>query len=146
MPPCSVGANQPDEFYDTTLPASDMVPGPFSQPPDPTQKIFFNQSYEATGSKHAHPKYGGDNRNTKTVDFNAIIGRAKEGSGGSFLSNEIFYRVAHRRETLSSSTLTGHLHVPAVEFAKKDYPSLDNIDDIITEVEDLLKRWLDSLP
>lgn len=36
------------------------------------------------------------------------------GSGGAYLSNEIYYRIALMRERLGSSASTGHIHVPIV--------------------------------
>ncbi|MEN3336174.1 MAG: hypothetical protein V7641_5539 [Blastocatellia bacterium] len=36
-----------------------------------------------------------------------------EGSGGNYLSNEIFYRVASRRDATRPALPTGHLHVPS---------------------------------
>lgn len=35
----------------------------------------------------------------------------KSGSGGSYLSNEIFYRVARLRDLLLSTVKTGHFHL-----------------------------------
>ena len=37
--------------------------------------------------------------------------KSVSGSGGSYLSNEIFYRVSFLREQNSSGKLTGHIHV-----------------------------------
>jgi hypothetical protein len=38
-----------------------------------------------------------------------------EGSGGAYLSNEIFYRVARMRQQLQPKLPTGHLHIPVME-------------------------------
>ncbi len=71
-----------------------------------------------------------NNYNTKTLQ--PPTEKMVEGSGGDFLSNEIFYRVAYLRGT--SPLKTGHIHVP-----KKASPAH------ISTFEILLKRLLDTL-
>jgi pyrrolidone-carboxylate peptidase len=39
-----------------------------------------------------------------------------EGSGSSFLSNEVFYRTALKRNSLRPTLASGHLHVPSTNF------------------------------
>ena len=51
----------------------------------------------------------------KTIGFPPYTAKAVEGSGGGYLSNEIFYRVALLREKENPDTPTGHLHVPLFE-------------------------------
>jgi len=133
-----------NEFYETTLPAGVMVPGPFQTPPDDEQKLFFDQSFRSTTASFRAASEAvapGENTNTPTGTLAGITGTALDGSGGSYLSNEIFYRIARERQKPpASTTLTGHLHVPSPAAAKV------GIADVIAEVENLIKRWLDSLP
>jgi pyrrolidone-carboxylate peptidase len=138
-------------FYETNLPVVPFVTGPFGQgpfqtPPDDDQRVFFDQSFQSANPPQSFPNGSsptappGANANTPAYALNTITGEAVEGSGGSYLSNEIFYRVAQRRVALSSTTLTGHVHVPSPKVAKMD------IAEVIGEVENMIKRFLDSLP
>jgi pyrrolidone-carboxylate peptidase len=141
--PEQVGTGTLPAFYETTLPVAVMVPGPFATPPAASQRVFFNESYEAESpaSSHGHPADGVTaNGNTATFALSTVTGTAVEGSGGSFLSNEIFYRVAHRRQTLASTTLAGHVHVAAPQYAGID------MDAVVAQVREMIERWLASLP
>jgi pyrrolidone-carboxylate peptidase len=42
-----------------------------------------------------------------------------EGSGGNYLSNEIFYRVARMRTVNNRKLQTGHLHLPLIQYYDK---------------------------
>jgi hypothetical protein len=132
-PPSKVGGAGYAEFYETTLPADKMVPGPFNDVN--TQRIFFDQSYKDSIGEESHPKDLGSNKNVP--DVVAPTGNAEEGSGGNYLSNEIFYRTAYRRTKLGSSTLTGHFHIPGPQQSNM------RIEDIIDEVRQLIARGLD---
>ena len=55
-------------------------------------------------------------------------GQMYEASGGDYLSNEIFYRVARMRQQLRPSLATGHLHTPVIGSAR-DRNGLDMGDD-----------------
>ena len=131
-----------DEFYEATLPVSAMVPGPFGALSG--QQVFYDQSYVAVDpvSFERHPKKLGynDNMPKPGLTLSSIKGRAFRGSGGDYLSNEIFYRISRLRdEVVGSSALTGHFHIPAVKYAGV------GIEKIIDEVEELIKKWLASL-
>ncbi len=68
-------------------------------------------------------------------------GAAISGSGGSYLSNEIFYRSRLLQENIGGKTLNikiGHLHVPAV--AKNRSQA-----DIIQKVKDIIIKALPSI-
>jgi pyrrolidone-carboxylate peptidase len=123
-----------DAFYETTLPP-EMVPGPFLGPPD--QRIYFDESYESEDGSHPHPSAGGRNDHVQTFPLADISGAAREGSAGNDLSNEIFYRVAHRREELGSATRTGHLQVPGSDM---------DIQELIRLTEEMLERAVNLLP
>ena len=147
FPPRQLGANTTHPaFLETTLPVIQFVPGPFTSPPDDDQRVFFDQSFKSENPAQSFKGASdptapaGANANTPAHALNTITGQALEGSGGSYLSNEIFYRVAHRRVTLASTTLTGHVHIPAPATAKT------GIADVIGEVENMIERFLDSLP
>lgn len=67
------------------------------------------------------------------------------GSGGDYLSNEIFYRVSLLREQYNSTLKTGHLHLPIIQ----SYPALFfSLQKTRTEVENtkiILQDALDGL-
>jgi Subtilase family len=137
QPPKQIGGDATYlPFFETTLKHDAMVLMP---PPNP-QLVFFDQGYTCkspTGGPDIvvdHPGSTNTNRATQAPP----AGEAVRGSGGSYLSNEIFYRIAHRRETLQSKTLTGHFHVPSTKASGLP------IDKIIDEVRNLITRWLDN--
>lgn len=66
--------------------------------------------------------------------------KAVKGSGGDYLSNEIFYRVAFLREKYNSNLKTGHIHL---NFHKGD--ANENREDMLTMIEDAIKRTLSNL-
>ena len=134
------------EFYETTLPPAVVIPGPFRTPPDDEQRLFFDQSYE-TDAPATYPRASdpgappGGNANAPAFALAGIMGKAKKGSGGDSLSNEIFYRIAQQREQMPvSTTVTGHFHIPSPAAAKV------GIADVIAEVESVITRWLASVP
>lgn len=61
------------------------------------------------------------------------------GPGGSYLSNEIFYRIARRRDQLSSGVKTGHFHIPNPTHAGKSKA------EILTIVSNAISRALQGL-
>ncbi|WP_284463814.1 hypothetical protein [Chryseobacterium sp.] len=110
--------NEGKEFYETTLPYKKIVPNKNNI--TDVFWIYLNQTYNSY--------HGGDN--DKTTE--GVILRSKlldlqkqksyEGSGGDYLSNEIFYRVAKLRTELYSTLPTGHLHIPLTQFGS-DIPA-----------------------
>lgn len=60
------------------------------------------------------------------------------GSGGNYLSNEIFYRVARARGT--NSVKTGHFHVAEPNIGSNPFTAID----IINEVKNAIKRCLSN--
>jgi len=44
--------------------------------------------------------------------------KAKQGSGGEFLSNEIYYRVSRLRDKHNKNLPTGHFHIPLIQASK----------------------------
>lgn len=151
--PIGAGASW-DEFYETELPSQAMMSGVNLTLP-PGQVVYYDQSYKSTGGSGGsqevkHPTVTGA-PNFKTdapgVTLASIEGSALRGSGGTYLSNEIFYRVARLREeppagiTSPSSVPTGHLHIPGIPQAGPG----KTIEDVLTQTKDLLARGLDGL-
>jgi len=128
-----VGDGSYKEFYETTLPAKEMVEGPFTG--TSSQRIYYDQSYVSAGSQVGHP--GSINSNVN--DSSKPVGDVSAGSGGNYLSNEIFYRTAYLREKAGNTTKTGHFHIPSTE------KSRIGIDEIINEVRELIGRGLKAL-
>ena len=122
-------------FYETTLPVAAMVSGPFVGPPE--QDVYFKQSYQSDSSCALSPRDGGVNANRPEVSPPEDGARAVRGSGGDYLSNEIFYRVAHRRELTGSPARTGHLHIPATAGL--------STAQMVERVRELLERCVGAL-
>jgi DNA-binding transcriptional regulator YiaG/pyrrolidone-carboxylate peptidase len=73
--------------------------------------------------------------------FDQPNGTSLEGSGGSYLSNEIFYRSARERDDGTRKTLaSGHLHLPFVSPAN----SWDR-DGMISGVKEALRKLLNNV-
>jgi pyrrolidone-carboxylate peptidase len=114
-------------YLETTLPYNhpDVLwrdrkvigPSPATAPADTF--LVLNQSYKLlsyTGTAEDPGKYRADpvpgteaSYLPKEKPNNEEVGR---GSGGSYLSNEIFYRTANVRRVVRPQLATGHLHVP----------------------------------
>ena len=60
------------------------------------------------------------------------------GSGGSFLSNEIFYRMSLLRNNCNPTLKSGHLHVPVLF-------DVFNIEKVLSETTKLLEYALKKL-
>jgi transcriptional regulator with XRE-family HTH domain/pyrrolidone-carboxylate peptidase len=123
--PTLSGTSQAEEFYESTLPyadvitsASETLSGPKGAIPFVLDQGFEIQNADTTDPKQFHPSpESGDQDKThwftKTND-QPLAGRPLvEGSGGSYLSNEIFYRTARARAHTRPSLKSGHLHVPS---------------------------------
>lgn len=64
-------------------------------------------------------------------------GASLEGSGFSYLSNEIFYRISRARDSAQRSLFSGHLHLPLIK------PNLPwSRPNLISGVKEALKRFL----
>lgn len=130
-------------FFETTLPVPQIVP---LTPGHPTQEVFYNQHFKAASNDQAFPVEPRGITNFPALNQNINIGpvpsgASADGSGGKYLSNEIFYRVARLREALSSTTKTGHLHIPDRNHAN---PAKTDAQ-IIQVVRDAIQRSLTAL-
>ena len=63
------------------------------------------------------------------------------GSGGNFISNEIFYRAALLRNNNRPSLASGHLHIPSTNDKTQA-----NGQKLINGVKEALRRLVDALP
>jgi len=100
-----------EEFYETTLPYQKMVPN--KNDPKDTFEIYFNQTYGAKSSSDTKKNEQGIKLREKLEYIEKQ--KSLEGSGGAYLSNEIFYRVAKLRAESRPNLPTGHLHVPLTQ-------------------------------
>lgn len=141
-----IGLNTWSFLIETTLPIQQLVQGPFNNPQ--TQLIFYDQSYgyypTDDGIKRVmlvkHPINGGPNTNTNSFSSSGITKSDIEiGSGGDYLSNEIFYRVGQKRNEINANKFTGHIHIPGTE-----YSGLTIIQTIET-IKEMIKSCLGSL-
>ncbi len=67
------------------------------------------------------------------------------GSGGDYLSNEIFYRVSLLREQYNSTLKTGHLHLPIIQYYQAPFFSLQKTRIEVENTKILLQYALKNL-
>lgn len=120
-----------DEYFESTLPyefviTSDLLTRRLPDPESPTDQLPFvmNQSYRlanytggtSAGSFRDLPDANSPDGYTKLVNESPFPNRPlQRGSGGNFLSNEIFYRTSRVRSQIRPLLPTGHFHIPPVE-------------------------------
>lgn len=153
--PSNVGAGA--EYIESTLPyelvitsdkATRLLPAPQSGPPFPrTIPFVLNQSYWVLGAAQAvvrgkrrlDPTNVDDKETYEKQEEPEALAPLFEGSGGNYLSNEIFYRTALRRSKMRPSLASGHLHIPSLgNEPQRLGPGLLNA------VETALERFLKS--
>ena len=122
------------EFYETTLLYEKIVPTKNKE--EELFRVYFNQTFETEVLKYKDKNVEGiaKLRNYKDIENLKSI----SGSGGDYLSNEIFYRVARLRSKQRPSLPTGHLHIPLIQSKTlvEDYNSYET-----SEKEQLKKRY-----
>lgn len=110
-----------DEFYQTTLPHGKFVQG--NTPALKYQRIH-NEDYSyqnpSTGNNIGTLVTNDTSKapNTLTLTTTPKLSeiKSREGSGGDYLSNEIFYRVSRLRKNHNPALKTGHYHVPLIQY------------------------------
>lgn len=103
------------EFLETTLPSNVLISTDPSDYNLLQGDAIFNQAWDVNPDKQSAPKRSASNpgdSNTTNSPIPPDDTVIKEGSGGSFLSNEIFYRVSLLRIKRASIVKSGHLHLP----------------------------------
>jgi pyrrolidone-carboxylate peptidase len=150
FPPIPVG----DQFYQTTLPFNKIVPSTDTPP----FAIYFNNAFvyeykNASGTTRTgawslrndkkkieeppvHPALGtlvvpsalSNSTTPKKSEVKAIVG-----SGGDYLSNEIFYRVSLLRHKINPALPTGHYHVPFIQSGAFDPSLTSQLIEVIHE-------------
>ncbi|OWP85694.1 hypothetical protein BWK60_12735 [Flavobacterium covae] len=115
-----------NEFYETTLPINKIMTGDLSPS---TGKIYFDQTYiDDLNNSEDHPS---KNNNSPTFKKINIKGKSTNdsGSGGDYLSNEIMYRAAKKRDDLAMNNFkaVGHIHIA-------DNLNTDDFLDIMTKI------------
>lgn len=93
-------------------------------------------SYQQVGNNFENAwtsSYVGTTINTTDpVAFPVIKLNFLDGSGGDYLSNEIFYRVAQRREKIGSAVKTGHYHIANLSSSGlSPTATINNVKDIV---------------
>ena len=131
------------EFLESTLPlAKVIVSSEVLDSPNGTSPFVIDQSYLSTGSIETNrsirrtippastppvieigkyrpePVLNDFDGHFMTTDI--PVGTSIAGLGGDYLSNEIFYRVAIKRNSIRNSLASGHFHVPSTNFKPRD--------------------------
>lgn len=115
------------EFLETTLPHGHLITSDITtrtaNPFSTARPLIFNQAYWVLGQPdtpvpgkfHAAPTNPALQETwDKLNEAPDPAGLSKEGSGGDFLSNEVFYRTALLRSQTRPLLPSGHLHIPPV--------------------------------
>ncbi|HSU17724.1 carboxypeptidase regulatory-like domain-containing protein [Longimicrobium sp.] len=128
------------QFLETTLPqivtAREVLQGPNPAGND----LLFDQSYRVlNGASRPEPNPGDPAAYTRVADVPS--GTADEGSGGNFLSNEIFYRTALVRTRNRPALPSGHFHVPGFASAAVS-PPMDERVRLVTGTWTAIDRFL----
>lgn len=78
------------------------------------------------------------------------VDKAKYGSGGNYLSNEFFFRVAKLREEWlkqqpeGTKKPTGHFHIAQIQAGNEDF-DLSNTRDLLNIVKQAITRGVNAL-
>lgn len=140
----SFESNLPYEFA-ITEETQRKLPGPNVDTPFVMNQSYrvlgYSSSIEAIGLFRDDPNFGDEDAYTKQLnDFPPVNTPLEVGSGGSYLSNEIFYRTARVRSNLRPSVTSGHLHIPSVGNTPKT-----KANRLIDGVSQILKSFLQYL-
>ena len=109
-----------NNYYETTLPINKIVTKSIANNfLSIGQRVFFDQSYGIDDENFIveHPIVRAIdntvyNTNEKSFGESDIqVENMMVGSGGDYLSNEIFYRISRARENTNTTVQTGHYHV-----------------------------------
>lgn len=115
-------SNSLPEFFETTLPYSLMVNADKNLNILKQGTVIYNQGFASTEENYnSSPSM--DNGNINNGITPADGAKARRGSGGDYLSNEIFYRVSLLKEG-RGVLLTipyGHLHVPILQIGRENF-------------------------
>lgn len=133
-------------FFETSLPIAAMVPGPFAVPKADTQKVYFDESYGTaayvlgihflSSSLVTDPSNGNAPTYALATLNNGDLS-SFSGSGGSYFSNEVFYRIAKLKEGPPiSTTITGLITLPQEESS-----GMSTVD-LITTVQTMIESWV----
>lgn len=123
-----------NEFYEdiTDIPALiGTLPTPVAN-----QMYFYDQSYQSDTGSRAHPL------DDSSVNLNTVIsgnptGISRQGSGGNYLFNEAFYRIAHlKANTTGSSTRIRLISLPAPE----NMVPPATMQDVVAKLKVLIER------
>ena len=120
------------EFIETTLPASSM-------------RSSLGRSDALPGEREFTEIRPGQTRPVLSHGEPTPGARAVRGSGGGYLSNEIFYRVSLLRHQSGLTIPVGHLHTPALppESLASDFDA--QRDAIVARIRELLIATLSDI-
>jgi len=164
-----------DQFYETTLPEKKIVkPGNTAG----VFKMYYNNVFIYTWNNHgveqevmydppdqandtiekiedpAHPDNAIFSGPVPTALTNTTIPKkaeitAVQGSGGHYLSNEIFYRVSRLRASYNPLMKTGHFHVPQIQHDTGSLPFVSRANSAIETSENFdperLRQLIDNI-
>lgn len=136
--------------YETTLPFVAMT----ALHPSSNYSLKLDQSYSDGGPQDTKSSvynliYSNPNDlptdetnylTSTSIPYTIPTGKLEVGSGGSYMSNEIAYRVARLRELFNKSLKTGHLHVPGPTVP------IENAPVLVGNIKLIIKNMLHYVP
>jgi pyrrolidone-carboxylate peptidase len=150
------------QFIETTLlvyqvitsdPATQTLIGPGGGAGNQTP-FLIDQSYQVlrtstpivVGEVRPSPQPGTDDAFKEVADKPTQSKLARSGSGGNFLSNEIFYRTALERFRHKRTLPSGHIHIPPLESTPDATEAESRRTRVVSGSETALRKIIDNLP
>lgn len=131
----------PEVFFNGTLLHQQLNGGDYLV----LNQYFFQTTPSGSGTP---PVHGQPSSYEKSTTVPASTGELDQGSGGDYLSNEIFYRTAKVRKENQPGLPTGHLHVRQRTISgtvPAGIPLTMTGDQIYQSVKDALGRFLNAI-
>lgn len=126
------------EFIETNMNLQGMINDPLRPP-----NMAVNQRFTDYGSDGVSHSQTGPGLATNTAELNSAASpttsnAARSGSGGDYLSNEIYYRVSALRSAHGGTLRNVHIHIPNPGDGRADGGGAFTITQIISEVRGII--------
>ena len=103
---------------------------PNGQRPPPQAGVFFSE-----------PISGEEDVYWPIVDRPSLSPSLVEGSGGSYFSNEVFFRMMRERQRLNSNVTAGHVHIPDVKYDGVDLITKPVVQSLFAGVREMVTNF-----
>jgi hypothetical protein len=130
------------DFLETDLPFTAMIDNRGAN-----TKVIFNEGFKLANTYERPEPTGTNTSNIKSFADPKALGGDSDlvyGSGANFLSNESFYRVALMRTKLTTTVLSGHLHLPKLQTVLDPFSPTDT-KELVDDVVEILKNAVNAI-